>query len=975
MILMKTHYTPSRLLLICWFLLLFFTIKASAFHPYTVPVPMQVDKIKNPVFSLNGNWLFCTQPEDEFEKRPVRKGIKGWGELPVPSEWYMCSYEVPKDAWAGYSKSFGIPKDWNGKRVLLRFGAVNTECKVYVNGQYAGYHLGAMTQFSFDITPFVSTGKNDIALYVRSESAAESLSKISRYAKHQVGGIIRGVELIALPREYLSTLSCEALLSDHLNKGTVVVNYAVSQLKEGMELEVVLKGRGIEGLYTDGQEYVRKRIKIASLQDTICFNIDNPKLWHAESPHLYVLEATLLKSGIQQEITEKNIGFRKIEIKGNVLFVNEMPVKLRGIARHDITPYEGRAIVDTALLRRDIELFRNANCNYIRTAHYPPDSYLLDLCDRYGFFVEDEAPACWSFERNTSEMAELQLYCFRAMLERDRSHPSILMWSIANESKWAPEFNDCLEYARKVTPSIPVKFSHSGYFGLIKEVDFESRHYPGWQGLQKYENHFRPVIFDEALHLNAYNTSELATDPALRDLWGDYAKFFVDGMQQAPAITGLGIWSAIDEMFYPHGKEPVGYGPWGIVDGFRRPKPEYWHTKMAFSPIQVTSNTFESREGKTAIRIENRYNTLNIASLDIRWKDGMHTGIAQVNLLPGKEGSLLLNHEMTGDTLSLEFRDKRGFTVFACNLPRNHSSYRLLPSMQSGKSVEVSREKHASVISAGQIRYIYPDSTGMPVALNNGDTILHEVCLYVIPLLASNEAIDYIPQENSKKKVCFASDPLTDWKKDSLVMTQTDSLVIIDVWGRFSDVPAHFTYTINGEGRFKVDYSVNLKTIKEEFRQIGIGFNLPRQYNSLSWQRNALWSVYPADHIGRPVGNCRAFYPEVEKEYLSKRMLPLHSYAQEGNEYGSNDFRSTKHNLINGCLSDDRGANIRIESNGLQHLRAWVNGSYTSFLLANYSNGGNEHYLSFDSDRTKYTSELRMDGNEVAGWIQIRIGW
>lgn len=970
---MNTNCVSGRLLLICCLLLSSFTIRGVDLHPYTIPVPTKVDKIKNPVLSLNGNWLFCTQPEDGLEKLSVRKGEKGWVELPVPSEWYMHSYEVPKEAWAGYSKSFSIPGDWNGKRVLLRFGAVNTECKVYVNGKYAGYHIGAMTQFSFDITPFISTGKNEISLYVRSESAAESLSKISRYAKHQVGGIIRRVELIALPQVYLSTLTCDAQLSNDLDKGTAVVNIATNRLQQGMELELVLKGRGIEGLSTDTQEYARKRIKIASLQDTICLEINNPKLWHAESPYLYVLEATLLKSGVQQEVTEMNIGFRKIEINGNILFVNNQPVKLRGVARHDITPYEGRAIPDTALLRKDIELFRNANCNYIRTAHYPPDSYLLDLCDRYGFFVEDEAPACWNFERTTPEVAELQLYCFRAMLERDRSHPSILVWAIANESKWAPEFKDCMEYARKATPSIPVKFSHSGYFGLIKEVDFESRHYPGWQGLQKYENHFRPVMFDEALHLNAYNTSENSTDPALRDTWGEYAKYFVDGMQGAPAVAGLGIWSAIDEMFYPYGKEPVGYGPWGIVDGFRRPKPEYWHTKMAFSPIQVSSKTFESREGKTEIRIENRYNTLNADYLNICWKDGIHTGIAQADLAPGKKGSLILDHEMSGDTLNLEFRDKRGFTVFVCNLPRNHSSYRLLPSMQSRKTIRTGREKEASVISAGPIRYVFPDSTGMPVALKNADTILHKVSLYAIPLLASSEAIDYIPQENKNEKVRFTSDPLANWIKDSLAMRQSDSLVVIDVWGKFADVPAHFTYTINGEGRFKVDYIVNLETIKEELRQIGIGFNLPRQYNVLSWQREALWSAYPDDHIGRPAGNSRAFYPGIEKDYLSKRILPLHSYSQEGNEFGSNDFRSTKHNLINAVLSDDSGAEVRIESNGLQHLRAWVNEPYTSFLLANYSNGGNEHYLSYDSNRTRYTSEVRMDGNDVAGWVQIRI--
>lgn len=110
---------------------------------------------------------------------------------------------------------------------------------------------------------------------------------------------------------------------------------------------------------------------------------------------LYTVEVSLFENNEKVEIIQRNFGFRKIEIKENILYVNNLPVKLRGVSRHDISAYEGRAIKDTASLRRDIEQLRNANCNYIRTSHYPPDSYMLDLCDRYGIFVEDEAPVCW----------------------------------------------------------------------------------------------------------------------------------------------------------------------------------------------------------------------------------------------------------------------------------------------------------------------------------------------------------------------------------------------------------------------------------------------------------------------------------------------------------------------------------------------------------------------------------------------------
>lgn len=159
-----------------------------------------------------------------------------------------------------------------------------------------------------------------------------------------------------------------------------------------------------------------------------------------------------------------------------------------------------------------------------------------------------------------------------------------------------------------------------------------------------------------------------------------------------------------------------------------------------------------------------------------------------------------------------------------------------------------------------------------------------------------------------------------------------------------------------------------------EIRQIGIGLNLPATMNCLTWERNALWSVYPSDHIGRPRGTAKAFYPETADNYFSKRILPEHTYNKEGNVYGSNDFRSTKHNLIHAAIQDEKGNALHIKSNGKQHLRTWVTEKGVSFLLANYSCAGNESYLRFDSDRTNYASELKMDGGDVAGWLLIYCG-
>lgn len=963
----------AKILFSIIFLLYPFIIKGYNKKITHIPKPIYVNKIEQPIKSLDGNWLFNPQPPTGFEYDPPTENNDGWQKLRVPSEWYMHSFEVEKHQWAGYFKKFTLPKDWEGKSVYIHFGAVNSECKLYINGKYAGKHIGTMTEFSFDITPYIIADENSIALYVRSESDAESLSKISYYAKHQVGGILRRVSLFAVPKSHLLNFSCKTDLNETMSQGIINISLLINKLSPNTELEILLKGRGIEDLIHDNTIYKKKRIKVSSLQKDISFIFDSPQLWHSETPYLYTLEVHLLSSGIIQETVSKNIGFRKIEIKGNVLLVNKTPIKLYGIARHDIHPYEGRAITDITLLEKDIKIFQNANCNYLRTAHYPPDSYLLDLCDRLGIFVEDEAPACWNFDQNTPTIANLQEYCFQSMLERDCSHPSILMWSIANESKWAPEFERCMNYAKIKTPGIPVKFSHSGYFGIIKEVDFESRHYPGWKGLKKYTNHFRPVIFDEALHLNCYNTSENTTDPGLRDLWGEYLKYFTDEMQDSPAITGLAIWSAIDEMFYPRGKHPIGYGPWGIIDGFRRPKPEYWHVKMCYSPIQIKSKTFESIQSKTLIQVENRYNIKNLKEVNIYWKDGKTTGCIHSDIAARSKGTILIDHKMQSDTLEIKFEDKRGFTISEWRIPRPSPKYNENTILTTIDSVSLQMEQISTTITTGGIKYNFSHETGMPIIIKNGDTIINsKTNIYLIPMQKENEAIDYIPQNTNKETTYFISDPLVNWKKDSISITKERGEVTINLSGKYNgNIPVRFRYIIDKSSKLKVYYIVNLASVKEKLRQIGIGFDVDNKYQKLVWEKDALWSIYPSDHIGRPLGTTYAFYPQMQENYLSKREYPSHSYAVEGNQHGSNDFRSTKHHIKQCYLSDLDNHKIIITSNGKQHFRSWINGNKTSFLVANYSNGGNEHYLSFDSDRTRYFSELDKDGQDFAGWIEL----
>ncbi len=941
------------------------------------PIPSSVQGVQNPQMTLDGNWLFNPKPEAGFERKESLTGIPGWDSVFVPSEWYMPGYRVEKGQWAGYFRDFTPPADWQGKRTILRFGAVESECRVFINGKEAGKHIGSMVPFEFDVTELLKPGNNTVSLLVRSESEISATSRISHYAKHQVGGILRSVTLFALPQTHIADLFYKTTLSDNLEKATLDVEFDLTGVKPGDKLQAsfVLKKKGVEGLPAEEGIVAHKDMEITRGGKLVIdgIAIDFPELWHAEHPYLYSAELTLKSpDGALQSVT-RNIGFRKIEIRNNTLFVNNKPVKLHGVAHHDIHPYYGRAIPDREILKKDVQMFRDANCNYIRTSHYSPDEYLVELCDRYGIFLEDEASVCWDRTDNSRRRAELVLYDFKSMLMRDRNHPSILVWSIANESYWSPRYVPCLKLAKETTPDIPIKFSHSEYFGIKRDLDVGTKHYPGWEGLMKYDNYFRPIIFDEALHVNCYNSSENMTDPALRDLWGDYAKYFVDKMQDSPAIMGLGIWCGIDEMYYPKGEKPImGGGEWGVIDGFRRLKPEYWHMKMAYSPVRVTSRHFQTIGDQTAVSLENRFNTRNLDTLDVEWSDGDQSGTASVNVAPMEQGTLIIPHKMKGDVLTLRFKDKRGFDVTVEKLPRHYTASYPMPTMKSETAATITQQNGMLDIQSGNVTIRIPEATGLPESITkNGQPIVNgSMNMYAIPMLRENQVVDFVPIDNPNQVTIFSSPALGNWKMDSINWKKSDGLAIVHVFGKYGEVPVEFIYTVNGSGKFRVDYTINLKKLPYESRQIGVGFDLPRSYDQLTWKRIGTWTSYPDDHIGRPEGTAPALSPGTLLDYHGQWESPKHSWSHDGNEHGSNDFRSTKHNLVTGSLSNAQGHTVTIESNGKQHLRAWLNKDRTSFLLAQYSNGGTEHYLSYNSSRTR--PNLKDESGEYPGWVQIQ---
>lgn len=252
-------------------------------------------------------------------------------------------------------------------------------------------------------------------------------------------------------------------------------------------------------------------------------DVKSPLLWDNEHPNLYRLHLDLYEGENSIAQIEKKFGFREVEVRGNRLLVNGRPVKLRGVCRHEAHPLYGRSLTDEEW-KADAELYRAANCNFIRTSHYPPAEEFIEYCDELGLFVELEAPVCWIGHHANENWQKLNYkdekyydYVLQADMETVhfyRNHPSVIFWSMANESYWNKGFAQVAEYMKKADTTRPFAFHDQAYGGFNNQgstAPIANIHYPGPGGYQEATKSDRPMTYGEYCHLNVYNRSELVT--------------------------------------------------------------------------------------------------------------------------------------------------------------------------------------------------------------------------------------------------------------------------------------------------------------------------------------------------------------------------------------------------------------------------------------------------------------------------------
>lgn len=832
--------------------------------------------------------------------------------------------------------------------------------RVWVNGREIGWHEGPFVPFELDVTDAIQAGRNSLVVGVRSESFSDVLASATQYAGHPLGGITRKVTLFAIPRVNVAGLSVATVFDSNFKNATLKLQLNIANeseaAAEGASIRLALRSPGgdvvpipsalVELPHLESRQVIAREVSIP---------VESAKQWDTEHPNLYTLQVELRSGGNVETVTQR-VGFRQVEVRGNQVFVNNHPIKMRGVCRHETHPLLGRSLTPE-LCRRDAEVFRAANVNYIRTSHYPPSEEFLAACDDLGLFVECEAPLCWVNHGANSNWQSLnyrdpQLFPFllranQANVVFNRNHPSILIWSLANESSWSPLFAAVNQRVKQLDPTRPTSFHDQcwgSYNNDASQADIAVYHYPGTNGPAKCDEDRRPTLFGEYCHVQTYNQREHFTDPGIRDEWGPRFAEMYDLMYRHPGCLGGAIWSGIDDAFHLPDGQVEGYGYWGVIDGWRRSKPETFHVRKAYSPIRVTTTRVPAGNSPICLALENRYDFASLNEVHIQWQVGRQKGTVTGQIPARGAGEIAISPARPvadGETLRVTFIDPRGFVCEAVELPVGEKT----PALSVPKPLALGRLKletnAASFLITGEhfsCEVLRQSGQLSHLRLDGKTILLGGPVLLCLPLESGPCEPRDLTQFGAFNDVC------DHWAASSVTArAEPDAAILLEVKGACDAASGSYTLRFQTDGRMEVHY--DLRASKEvNPRQVGMVFYAPRNFDTLRWERKAEWTGYPADHIGRPVGEAKAA-PNADTHFVHLTAAPETAWSLDANLLGTADFRSTKGHLLAASLQDHSRHGLFVQSDGSQAARAFVDGERIGWLIAVIDAGGGEGFF------------------------------
>lgn len=622
----------------------------------------------SPFFKLlNGQWQFhyAASPDelpDGFESETF--DAEAWSSLPVPGNWQMFGYgtpnytniaypypvdppRVPQENPVGlYRRTFHLPAAWEelepGRQVFLLFEGVDSAFTVWLNGREVGYSQGSHMPSEFNVTPHVRPGENLLVVQVFQWSDASYLEDQDMW---RLSGIFRDVYLLATPgarvrdvrvRTRLDTTYTDAVLSVD-----VMLRNDTREPAEGLRVMASLLDAGGDPMVDQalGDALRLEPGKELSLAAEIA--VAAPRKWSAEEPHLYTLLVSLYgPDGTLRAVHRVAVGFRQIEVAAGRLRLNGVPLVLKGVNRHEFDPDLGHAVSLESMVR-DVVLMKQHNINTVRTSHYPPDSRWLDLCDRYGLYVIDEADLETHGFGYTEALNQLacdpdweRAFLDRAerMVERDKNHPCVIMWSLGNESGYGPNHDAMAAWIRRADPTRPIHYEQAGEAPV---VDVVSVMYPTVEAIVRQGERTddpRPFFMCEYAHAMGNGPGNL------KEYW--------DAIERHPRLLGGCVWEWADHGIRqrtPTGEERFAYGgDFGdapndgnfCIDGLnfpdRIPHSGLIEYQKILEPVRV--EPVDLAAGR--VKIANRYQFASLAHLQATWSLSRDDELLEQGTLP-----------------------------------------------------------------------------------------------------------------------------------------------------------------------------------------------------------------------------------------------------------------------------------------------------------------------------------------------------
>lgn len=850
------------------------------------PVLQELAGVETPAVLLSGTWQFRYSPDSK------------WDKIQVPGEPAMQGYAIEHDKPFTYRKSFTVPADYAGKHTILRFDGVYSYARLFVNDTFVREHHGGFTRWETDVTPFVRPGKkNEIRLEVTDR--LDDISYASGYAHHPIGGILRDVTLFALPETCLYDFYAETHLDAAYEDAVLKIGYS-SLVAGGAEVAYTLTD-------PSGRRYplAQSRFPLEEGGNMNELPVKNPLKWDAEHPNLYTLTITLSKDGKEIGRFDRRIGFRDVKIEKDRMLVNGMPVKLRGACRHDIHPTLGRTTT-AELDSLDVILFKRSNMNFVRTSHYPPTERFLEYCDRYGIYVESETAVCFvdtyrqknyapGKTQDSAEFTPRYLSQCREMVKSFRSHPSILFWSIGNESVYGTNFQQCWDWVKATDKTRPVIFSYPGSVGEKKPVyDILSMHYQDVNGnlnqwnrsTHGFQGEGIPALFDEWAHPACYTYATLQEDPNIREFWGHSIERMWSGLFDAPGGLGGAIWGYVDETFmlpepkvgtafwkeFARTAKPedyqgkcVGYGEWGIVDVWRREKPEFWATKKAYSPVRLMTTEVASflSGQRLLLPLYNRFDHTDLDEIKIRYTyKGVEKELPAPSIAPHQKGLLVIPAEAweEGELLSICFYTATGELLDAEQVSLGSDYHvRLADSEASPVNGVLQVEETAGMMTIKGDGFEIPFSK--ETGLISNATSKGQVIIEKGPFLHLDINLNHLTGAEVRKSARKFLTSDSDWKKQSLTYTRKEGAVEVALSGFYQDVQTDILIRISPAGEMNVSYVVAGQP-NGYLRETGLSFYLPERLDYLQWERKGMWSCYPEGAFAGNTGETSLYNPK-----------------------------------------------------------------------------------------------------------------